>query len=166
MLAITALELLRTRGFEISDENIRDGLERVRWSGRFEILRRNPTVVLDGAHNPHGAHAAAESLRLLFPGQKLVFVVGVMADKDVAGLMGEFVPLAERFICVKPRNPRAMEASRLAELLSELGAVSEAAESVESGVARAVEYAGADGAIIALGSLYFSADIRAAVENT
>ncbi|MBQ4487493.1 MAG: precorrin-8X methylmutase [Oscillospiraceae bacterium] len=83
-LAITAAELLRTRGWNIAEEHIREGLASVRWPGRFEVLRREPIFSLDGSHIPHGMAATAESLRTYFRGEKLWFVIGVMADKDVA----------------------------------------------------------------------------------
>ncbi|MDR3209168.1 MAG: bifunctional folylpolyglutamate synthase/dihydrofolate synthase, partial [Oscillospiraceae bacterium] len=154
------------RGYAISGADIKTGLENVLWQGRFELLRRDPTFILDGAHNPHGIHAAAESFRALFGERKLIFLVGVMADKDVAAMMAEIVPFAARFVAVKPRNPRAMDAERLAGFLRDLGAEAESAPSVEAGVLRAAElakFAGTDGVAVALGSLYFSGDVRAAV---
>ncbi|MDR3210235.1 MAG: bifunctional folylpolyglutamate synthase/dihydrofolate synthase [Oscillospiraceae bacterium] len=164
-LAVTALEALRKRGWAITDAHIQAGLAAVRWPGRFEVLRRKPDFILDGAHNPHGIHAAAESFRALFGERKLIFLVGVMADKDVPGMMAELIPFAERFIAVTPRNPRAMDAEKLASLLAEMGARTETADSVEAGVIRAVNLAGRDGGAVALGSLYFSGDVREAVEK-
>lgn len=161
-VAITAIELLREKGYKISDENIYDGLKDVSWPGRFEILGENPVFVLDGAHNPHGMKATAKSLRDHFGGRKIVFVVGAMADKDVKGMMGMLLPLADSFIAVKPDNPRAMEAETLAELLRELGADAEGCESVADAVKNAVQKAGKDGIVACLGSLYFSGEIRQA----
>lgn len=161
-VAITAIELLREKGYKISDENIYDGLKEVSWPGRFEILGENPIFVLDGAHNPHGMTATAKSLRDHFGGRKIVFVVGAMADKDVKGMMSMLLPLADSFIAVKPDNPRAMEAETLAELLRELGADAEGCESVADAVKNAVQKAGKDGIVACLGSLYFSGEIRQA----
>ncbi|MDR0861672.1 MAG: bifunctional folylpolyglutamate synthase/dihydrofolate synthase [Oscillospiraceae bacterium] len=164
-LAITALELLRARGYAISDDDVVSGLARVYWPGRFEVLRRNPTFILDGAHNPHGIRATAESLRRHFGDRKLTFLVGVMADKDVAAMMGEIIPLAESFITVEPPNPRAMKAEKLAEILRGYGVPAHAAASIPEGVAEATAHAGEDGVVVALGSLYFSGDIRSAINN-
>ena len=161
-VAITAIELLREKGYGISDENIYDGLKEVSWPGRFEILGENPVFVLDGAHNPHGMTATAKSLSNHFGEKKIHFVVGAMADKDVKGMMGMLLPLAESFIAVKPDNPRAMEAEELAKLLRELGARAESCDSIGKAVATAVEKAGCDGVVACLGSLYFSGEIRQA----
>ena len=159
-VAITAIELLREKGYKISDQNIYDGLRDVSWPGRFEILGENPVFVLDGAHNPHGMTATAKSLSDHFGERKIHFVVGAMADKDVKGMMGMLTPLAHSFIAVKPDNPRAMEADELAKLLQGLGAVAESCDSIKEAVAKAVDEAGKDGIVACLGSLYFSGEIR------
>ena len=164
-LAITALECMRTRGWKISDENIIEGLNSVYWPGRFEILRRNPVFVLDGAHNAHGIKATSASLREHFKHQKLVFLLGVMADKDVDQMISCLEPMAKCFIAVRPDNERAMDADKLASLLAKTGLPVHACDSIEQGVRLAVDTAGNDGVAVALGSLYFSGDIRAAVEK-
>lgn len=163
-LAITSLLALRERGYNISDDNIRDGIAAVQWPGRFEILRRDPVFIIDGAHNPHGIAAAADSIRELFNGRKLVFLVGVMADKDVTRMMDCVAPLAAAFIAVTPPTPRAMRASDLSDILSAYGIPAEAYDEIGEGVARAAQLATeSDTAVAALGSLYFSADVRGAV---
>lgn len=161
-VAITAIELLRKKGYNISDKNIYDGLKNVSWAGRFEILGENPVFVLDGAHNPHGMKATVESLCEHFRDRKITFVVGAMADKDVKGMMSMLLPLADSFIAVKPDNPRAMEAEDLACLLSDLGAKSQSRDTVADGVKTALEKAGNNGIVACLGSLYFSGEIRQA----
>jgi dihydrofolate synthase/folylpolyglutamate synthase len=162
-LSVTALEILRKKGWKISDQNIIDGLNTVYWPGRFEVLRRAPVFVLDGAHNPHGIEATSDSLKRHFGDKKLVFLIGVMADKDVTGMVGFIAPLAKAFVTVEPHNPRAMKADKLADILSVYRLPVKACRSIEDGVAEAVREAGKDGAVVALGSLYFSGDIREAV---
>ena len=71
-VAITALAVLRETGWAVPADAIRQGLAAVSWPGRFEVLRREPVFLLDGAHNAHGMRAAVESLKALFPDQKLV----------------------------------------------------------------------------------------------
>jgi dihydrofolate synthase / folylpolyglutamate synthase len=86
---------------------IRAGLRGARWPGRFQIFRRDPLVVLDGAHNPAGARALAASLRAYFPGRLVTFVIGVLADKDAGGILAALGPLAARVILTASANPRA-----------------------------------------------------------
>ena len=164
-LAVTALRVLRERGWSISDGDIRRGLETVSWPGRFEAVRERPVFILDGGHNPPAVEATAGSLRELYPGRKFVFLFGVMRDKDVTGIMGRLLPLAERFVCVAPPAPRALPAEELARMLRERGAAAETAGTVGEGARLAMERAGEDGAVVALGSLYILEEARAAAAD-
>ncbi len=162
-VALTAVQVLREKGWSVPDSAIRQGLARVRWLGRFELLRRGPVFLLDGAHNPHGIAAAADSLRTLLPGQKLVFLLGILADKDAGDMVRLLTPLAQAAVAVQPDSPRAMAAENLCRLLREAGVPAQSCGSVAEGVALALREAGENGAVCALGSLYFSADVRRAV---
>ena len=164
-LAMTALEILREKGYKISDSDIIEGIAGVHWPGRFEILGQNPVFILDGAHNPEAMEATAESLRRHFRGRKIVFVMGVMADKDVDAMICHIAPLAQAFIAVRPDYPRAMDAKTLAGKLLLTGLPVSAFDDLAQGVAAAFRQAGESGVICALGSLYFSSDIRAAYRS-
>ncbi|MEA4939627.1 MAG: folate family ECF transporter S component [Christensenella sp.] len=162
-VAITALEILRSKGWQISDQNLRDGLVSVRWPARFELLGHDPIFVADGGHNPQGVSAVVESLRLHFPDRKITFLIGVMADKDVLHMVEQIGPIANEFVTVTPNNPRAMNATELANLLRQLGYTATACDSVESGVELAIARAGKSGIVCALGSLYMLGDVRSAL---
>lgn len=162
-VAITALEILRSKGWQISDQNLRDGLASVRWPARFEVLGHDPIFVADGGHNPQGVSAVVESLRLHFPDRKITFLIGVMADKDVLHMVEQIGPIANEFVTVTPNNPRAMNATELANLLRQLGYTATACDSVESGVELAIARAGKSGIVCALGSLYMLGDVRSAL---
>jgi len=161
-LAVSALEILREKGYKITDNDIIVGLSNVKWPGRFEILGRDPVFILDGSHNPQGVEATAESLKAHFAEQKIIFVVGVMADKDVDSMIKFIAPQAGAFIAVRPNYPRAMDVATLSDKLSHYGVPVTAAPSVAAGVKEALKMAGKDGVVCAIGSLYFSADIRSA----
>ena len=165
-VAITALTVLAHRGWQITGEHIRAGLAQVQWPGRFEVLGTHPVFLLDGSHNPQGMAATAESLRELFPEQKFVFLLSIMADKDVDAMLSLLVPLAQRFFTVTAGNPRAMPAPQLADKLRALGAQAEPCASIAEGVAAAEGAAGYDGRVCALGTLYFSGDVRKAFLET
>jgi dihydrofolate synthase / folylpolyglutamate synthase len=104
------------RAFGASDAAVRDGLAGVRWPGRFQLIRAMPPVIVDGAHNPAGARALAASLAAYFPGRRGTLVVGISADKNMAGILGALVPLAERVICTAADHPRAASPEALAAL--------------------------------------------------
>lgn len=158
-LALTALEVLRTKGWRISDEAVRRGLESVRWPGRFEVLSRDPVFLLDGAHNAHGMRAAAESLRALFPGKRLTFLLGILADKDAGEMLDLLAPLAKRVLVLRPDSPRAMDPAALCALLAQRGVDARPCAGPEEGMALAEEETGP---ICALGSLYLCGEIRSA----
>ena len=160
-VAITALRVLRQRGWNIPESAIRQGLEQVSWPGRFELLRHSPAFLLDGSHNAHGMRATVQSLRDRFPGQKFVFLLSIMADKDVDEMLELLLPLAKRFVTVAAHTPRAMPAQTLAEHIRVRGGTAEPAPSIEAGVACAVALGGS-GPVCALGTLYFSGEVRTA----
>lgn len=159
-LALTALEALRAKGWKIPDEAVRRGLAAVRWPGRFEVLGRNPVFLLDGAHNAHGMRAAAESLKALFPGKRLTFLLGILTDKDAGAMLDLLAPLAERVFVLRPDSPRAMDPAALCALLRARGVEARPCDGVETGLAAVLAAAGRDGVICALGSLYLCGQIR------
>lgn len=159
-VVLETVEVLRQRGWSVSDEAVRQGLADTRWPARFEVLRRDPVFIVDGGHNPHGIRATAESLSRLFPGRKITFVTGVMADKDVEHILGLIVPLADQFFTVRPDNPRAMDAGELARRIEAMGAKATACASVRDGVDQAIQAEGPHGVACALGSLYMSGEVR------
>ena len=163
-VAITALRVLRGRGWRIPDEAIRQGLANVRWPGRFEVLRADPVFLLDGSHNAHGMRATVESLKTRLPGQKFVFLLSIMADKDVDEMLDLLLPLADQFVTVTAHTPRALPAEELAGRIARRNGRAEAAGSIPEGVRRAIALAG-EGPVCALGTLYFSGEVRQAFKE-
>lgn len=113
--ALAAVAAARVLG--VDDGAIRTGLARARWPGRLQIIRRAPYVILDGAHNPDGARALAASLRALFGGAAITFVLGIYADKDARGILDALLPLAARVIVTRAANERAADPAGLAALV-------------------------------------------------
>lgn len=159
-VAITAVECLRSRGWVISGEALRQGLAKVVWPGRFEVLRRHPDCIVDGGHNPQCLEALAQNVRDYLPGREITALTGVMADKDYTHMYATMAPLVSRFVTVTPDNPRAMDAQALKEVLKPYGKPVTACQSVAQGVETALEQAGPDGLVLAFGSLYMVGDVR------
>src|SRR5207302_434027 len=86
-LAVAAIDALRSRGWDISDGALRDGLARTRWPGRLEVIDRNPIVLVDGAHNPAGLERSLAAVQILAKGRPVVIVFGAMADKDLPSML-------------------------------------------------------------------------------
>jgi dihydrofolate synthase/folylpolyglutamate synthase len=138
---------------------IREGLAGARWPGRFQIFRRDPLVILDGAHNPAGARALAASLRAYFPGRSATFVIGILADKDASGILAALRPLAARIILTAPANPRAAAPGALRALLPADARV-ETAESPQEALAMAAAHE-PGGIVCIAGSLSLIGDVLA-----
>jgi dihydrofolate synthase/folylpolyglutamate synthase len=100
----------------LDGETVRAAFAQVASPGRLEVIRRSPTVVLDAAHNPHGARATAEAVQEAFTFSPLVGVVGVMADKDVEGLLDALEPILSTIVCTQNSTSRSMAAEALAEV--------------------------------------------------
>ena len=107
VMAIEIARVLRGRGFEISDEAIKAGLEATVWQGRFEVVRDNPTVLVDGGHNEQGANVLAASLREYFPQGGVTFVMNVLRDKNYRAMIDATLPLAARYFCAEPPETSA-----------------------------------------------------------
>lgn len=182
-LVLTTIEVLRSRGFAISDSAVKRGLAEVKWPARFEVLCREPVFILDGGHNPQCAQALAESLEVYICGKpsaggtipddrKVLFMMGVLADKDYEDIIDTLAPYAAGFVCVTPDSPRALPAQDLAAYLQKRGFDAQPCETVEEGIKtslRKADEAGRTGdestprrPVIAFGSLYMAGAIRSA----
>ena len=162
--AAAALETLwaldRSGRWSVPERAVAQGLARTVWPGRMELARRRPDVILDGGHNPQCMQALARALRELYPGRKLIFLTGVLEDKDYPAMMGEILPLAGTFFTITPDSPRAMPARALAKYLESRGGRAAPCESVREALDRALEAAGPEGAVCACGSLYMIGEMR------
>ena len=162
--ALTALQVLRGRNWDIGDDAIRAGLAEVSWPGRFELLCKKPLFIADGGHNPQCLEALEAALKAYLPGRKIVFLNGCMADKDYGRMFRRLLPYAREFITVTPDNPRALPAEALRAYISDaLGAKAAACATVAEGVRTAIERAGEDGVVCACGSLYMLGEVEEAL---
>ena len=165
-LALEGVEALRQLGYALSDQQVREGMAHTVWRGRFTTLRREPTVIIDGAHNPAAARELKDSLERYFPGKTLYFVMGMFKDKDYAQVIDLTAPLARHIITVEtPGNPRAMPARELAEAVGKVNPSVEWADSVAHGVEKALAMAGKEDAVIVFGSLSFLGEAADAVNG-
>ncbi|MGQ0669325.1 MAG: bifunctional folylpolyglutamate synthase/dihydrofolate synthase, partial [Actinomycetota bacterium] len=160
--AIVALEAFLDRA--LSEDAVRSALAGVSSPGRLEVVSRRPLIVLDGAHNPAGAEALAAALRESFTWERLHLLVGVSANKDLAGILAPLVPLASRAYAARNTSARSSEAGPVVEALVTAGIRAEAFDSVETALASAREAANEADLILVTGSLYTVADARRALE--
>ena len=162
--ALTVIDVsfaLRARGWDkLTDETIDEGLSIAQWPGRLELLRRRPDFIVDGAHNPQCVDALMDSLAALYGGKKLIFLTGVLRDKDWQQMLHRALPLAKAFVVITPPSVRALDENELAAWLTSQGVQAIPAKDTDDGVRRALALADEDDAICSWGSLYFTGEVR------
>jgi dihydrofolate synthase/folylpolyglutamate synthase len=162
-IAITALRELQ-KPYSLPDRAIIEGLEKARWAGRFEALQELPYVVLDGAHNPHGASALRDDIQhyakkfLLDAKKYLLF--GMLADKDFSQAAQFLFPEFDEIFLVKPASPRALEPAVLADIAKQLGKVYCICDSVESAFGQIRKKLDARDLLCVAGSLYLVGEVE------
>lgn len=164
-VVLSIADTLIGEGWNISEQNICDGIRDVRWPGRFDIVCRKPLFIIDGGHNPQCIEALVKNIRDYLAGKKVIALTGVLADKDYADMYKPVMPLVDRFVCITPPNPRKLEAEQLARYLRQAGAQAQASESILDGVKKAMDLAGEDGVVLCFGSLYSIGGIRDALKD-
>lgn len=168
-LAIEALRALARRGWNVSEDAIARGIADASWPGRFEVVEAGPpAVIVDGGHNPQGAAVLADSLRDVFPGKRVVFLMSVLADKDYRAMVRAVSGLGAAWVCVtSPNAARALSGEDLALAIREevraAGVPVEVAPGFSRAMERARQLAGPSGVVCAFGSLYSVAEIRKAL---
>ena len=159
---VTAVEIARTlcrRGLSVPDEAIVRGIAAARWPARMELLRKEPFVLLDGAHNLAGAEALSRSLTRFGVG-KVTVICGMLADKDWHGSVEKFLPFAKRFLAVTPRTPRALPGEQLAAFARDKGVEAAPCQDGTDAWNRAKELGEP---VVICGSLYLAAEMRGVV---
>jgi len=166
--AATVLELvavLRQKGWKLEQSDVEHGLYAVHWPGRFELLSEEPLFVVDGGHNPQCAQTVAENLKHYFPDKRRILLLGILRDKDYAGLTEILDPCADEYICITPSSPRALPAAELAAFLSRYNKPVSVCDTIRDGVSRALDRADEGSVVCAVGSLYSVGEIRACFER-
>lgn len=165
-LAIEACILLRKKGYSISDSAVRKGIASAFLPARTEILSKDPLVILDGSHNEGSTRALADFIRTRLGGKRILAVMGMMADKDSASILGHVLPLVDSVIAVKPSNPRAMDAEMLCNCIKNQNISCIFFEDVFLGIDKAVSdlYDNYE-VLLVCGSLYLAADCRAYLQK-
>ena len=161
-VALAAIEALADQGYKISDEDMGEGLKETRWEGRMEVISHEPTVLLDGAHNPAGVAALCRTLRSDFHYRRLIVVFGVLNDKDAARMLPPLCRLAHRIFLTEPNIGRALSSQDLLALARRYHRRVAMIESPREALEAALESAGISDLICITGSLYLVGEIKKA----
>ena len=161
--ALEAVEALRALGFALGEEALRQGFEEAFIGGRFEVVQTEPTVIMDGAHNPEAVLGLKASLAASFPPQtRFLFVMGVFADKDYREEIALMAPLARRIYTVQTKdNARALDADKLAQAVRKVNPNVVSVGDVPRALSMALAEAGKNDVILLFGSLSWLGEARA-----
>ena len=161
--AYAGLQIAHQAGLKITDANIQLGFSQTFWPARFEIVRNEPPVILDSAHNQDSAIKLHDTLKEYFPGRKVILIFGASEDKDVAGMFTEWKPCLSQIITTQADHPRALDPGQLAILGRDIGIPSEVVLSVEAALERALTISAETGVIVlSAGSMFVTAEVRTA----
>jgi dihydrofolate synthase / folylpolyglutamate synthase len=159
-VAYTTLNIARTKGLRIRDEDIQYGFKNVFWPGRFEVLHSNPVLIVDSAHNRDSALKLRLAIEAYLPGMPVVLLFGASEDKDIEGMFAELLGRVEQVVCTESWHPRAMKADKLVEYSHQFGRPAQAFLPVEKALEQAIQAAGDNAAVVVAGSLFIAAAAR------
>ncbi|MCL2253575.1 MAG: bifunctional folylpolyglutamate synthase/dihydrofolate synthase [Lachnospiraceae bacterium] len=160
VLALDAVTVLKEQGLKISEAAVKKGLRDAFWQGRFEMIHDKPPFIIDGAHNVDAAVKLAKTLKNYFTNKRIIYIMGVLSDKDYVSIIAETYAMAEHIITVTPPNPRALNGYDLAMAVNKFHPQATCADSIREACELAFLLAGKDGVIVAFGSLSILDEIK------
>ena len=164
-IAYAAIQGLIRMGLKVPNDAVVSGFRETSWPGRFQIVRSHPTVIVDGTHNAPGVPALAASLLELFPGQRFVFVLGILNDKDLAVFAEHLGPLASHLITTKADTPRAYLPEEIARAFAPKVPNALIIPKVSEAVEHAIKIAGSDRIVVVSGSIYTAGEALAHLQG-
>lgn len=158
--AYAALVTARAQGLALKKEDIHNGFMQVEWPGRFEILRRDPPLVIDSAHNRDSAQKLRMALGDYFPDYPVILVIGASEDKDLFGIFAELAPSIRQVIATQAAHPRAINPQELVDLAHQFGRPAIAIPKIPEALEEALRRAGKEALVLVAGSIFLAAEVR------
>jgi len=160
-VAIAVAELLQDKGFQLTYENIYNGIKNTYWPGRFEIIRHFPPFIIDGAHNPQGIDSLTENLKTYFPENKFKIILTVLKDKDIFEMVKKIMPFASEIVLVPNKNERSYKIEELKEMFKD-NSIFSFAKNIPSVIKECIQ---SDKPILLTGSLYGIGEAKEALKH-
>lgn len=157
--AAVAYTALKIGGIPISNEAIQKGFSQVKWRARFEVVRRDPPVIIDSAHNRDSALRLRETLDEYFPDQPIVMIFCALEDKDISGMLQELKPRLDCVVATRADHPRAPSAEWIVEQVRKEDIPVESVVPVASALERVLELAGEHKIVLSAGSVAFAGEV-------
>lgn len=144
----------------MTKENLKEGIKNTRWPGRLELLRENPFLFRDGAHNPDGACKLAQFLEKHFTNKKIIYIMGVLKDKEYGKMLEFLMPQAKIVYTFGPGGERGLPGETLAEAVKSFGVKAENCANVNEAMKKALDHAEKEEVLVVCGSLSFMEDME------
>jgi dihydrofolate synthase/folylpolyglutamate synthase len=159
-VAYAALQTASRRGLPLAADTVQRGFAHSDWSGRFEILQRQPPVVVDAAHNRHSAAKLRQALLDYFPGKQVILIFGASEDKDIPGMFAELLPLTSRVIVTRSFHPRAADPQQLVEQAARHNHTVIVVPAIEDALVAGLRLLDEDSLLLVTGSIFIAAGAR------
>ena len=160
--AYAALHVFKNRALSLSAQDILQGFAQASWPGRFEVLQREPPIIVDSAHNRDSALKLRLALDDYFPGEGVVLIFGASEDKDLYGMFAELMPRVDQLIATQSYHPRAMEIEKIVQTAHQFGKAVTIVPDVAEALEKAVHIAARKMIVLAAGSIFIAAGVREA----
>lgn len=158
-LAIEVCMMLRKSGYHVDKEHVIEGIKLTKWPGRFQLLSKNPYIFIDGAHNEDGAKSLAKSIELYFSERRLIYVMGVFADKDYTKILEHTAHFAQSIIAIATESKRALPSAQLWAAAKQFCKNTMDGHTVEEGLKIALKTAEEEDVVLIFGSLSFIGEV-------
>jgi dihydrofolate synthase / folylpolyglutamate synthase len=164
--AAVAFSALKQSGLRVTDMAIQRGFSQVHWPARFEIVRRDPPVIFDSAHNQDSFARLCETLESLFPGRPVYLIFGASEDKNIPGMFDELKSKIRALLITRAAHPRALDPAQIVTLADQAGLNHETVVPVRAALERALELSQKDGSIVlSAGSMFVTAEVMQAWQS-
>ncbi len=158
--AFCTIQVLKEKGINISEQAVKNGLKKVYWPGRFEILNKNPYLVIDAAHNYDSSRRLVETIQELFPEKKVILLFGASEDKDIKGMLNNFSTISKLIILTKSTHPRAAQPSVMKAAAEKTICKTISINRIGQALNYALKHTQKNDIILASGSIFIAAAIR------
>lgn len=162
-LALAVLKLLEESGYPITKEAVQSGIAKTIWHGRYEVLQTEPLFIIDGAHNPIAAKRLKETIEKDFTNREIIYIIGVLADKEHEKMLRLLLPGAKAVFTVTPDSPRALDGEILAKEARKYADNIWYVPDIGKAVKMAKETAKESDVILAVGSLSYLKEVKKAL---
>nr|WP_312579074.1 folylpolyglutamate synthase/dihydrofolate synthase family protein [Sedimentibacter sp.] len=166
LTALYALEIIKQSGYNITEESIKKGFLSCHFAGRFEIISKEPIIILDGGHNINGIEYFSKAVKEYFGNKKIILFYGMLEDKNPNDVVDYLISLSKEIYTLTPNNPRAMSSNDMANLIRQHSDIKVTPIQNYDEILNILKGFDKDEVIAFVGSLYMIGDVRTTLKKT